>query len=503
MNVNDLRAGRKEWVGLAVLALPSLLVSIDLFVLLLAVPQLSGDLGAGSTDQLWIIDGYGFLLSGFLITMGALGDRLGRRRLLLGGAAVFGVASVLAAYADSPAMLIAARALLGVAGAAMGPTTLALITGMFRDPKQRATAIGVWLMSLMGGSAIGPVVGGVLLGHFWWGSVFLIAVPAMVLLLALGPVLLPKDRPGRDPAPLDLVSVGLSLAAILPAVYGIKELARHGVSPTPAAALVVGLLFAVVFLRRQRTLAHPLVDLRLFRERTFRTALGAMFVNTMLPGTVMVLITQFLQLVAGYQPLRAGLTLLPAVAAGLVATQLAPLAARRIRPAPLIAGGLAISVVGLVLLTAATDATAVITGMALFNIGAGPLVTLGTGIVVGAVPPERAGSAASLSQTANEFGFALGVAVFGSVAAAVHRHGAPAGSGDSLATTPPALLAQARDAFTDGLHLVAAISAAAIAVAAVLCLRALRHLPPVGQGHGQGKEVTEPTNSTPVGHGGA
>jgi DHA2 family multidrug resistance protein-like MFS transporter len=484
-------------VGLAVLALPSLLVSIDLFVLLLAVPRLSGDLGASSTDQLWIIDVYGFLLSGFLITMGAVGDRVGRRRLLFGGAAVFGVASVLAAYADSPAMLIAARALLGIAGAAMGPTTLALITSMFRDPKQRATAIGVWLMSLMGGSAIGPVVGGVLLGHFWWGSVFLIAVPAMVLLLALGPALLPKDRPERRPAPLDVVSVALSLAAILPAVYGIKELARHGLEPTPLAALIVGLLVGAAFLRRQRMLRDPLVDLRLFSERTFRTALGGMFVNTMLPGATMVLITQYLQLVAGYQPLRAGLALLPAVAAGLLATQLAPLAARRIRPAPLIAGGLTVSVAGLLLLTGATDATAVIAGMALFNVGAGPLVTLGTGIVVGAVPAEKAGSAASLSQTANEFGFALGVAVLGSVAAAVYRHAAPPGAGDSVAAAPPALLDQARAAFTDGLHLVAAISAAAIAITAVLCLRALRHLPPVGQDQAEEGEG-RPTEPEPV-----
>ncbi|MEV0717975.1 MFS transporter [Asanoa sp. NPDC050611] len=481
MDMTPQRAGRKEWVGLAVLALPSLLVSIDLFVLLLAVPRLSGDLGAGSTQQLWIIDVYGFLLSGCLITMGAVGDRLGRRRLLFGGAAVFGVASVVAAYAPDPTTLIAARAVLGVAGAAMGPTTLALIIGMFRDPRQRATAIGVWLLSLMGGSAIGPVVGGVLLGHFWWGSVFLIAVPAMVLLLALGPALLPKDRPERHPAPLDLTSVALSLAAILPAVYGIKELARHGAEPTALAALVIGLGFAAVFVRRQQTLRSPLVDLRLFKRPTFRTALGGMFVNTMLPGATMVLITQYLQLVTGYGPLRAGLALLPAVAAGIVSTQVSPLLARRYRPAPLIAAGLAVSVLGLALLTTADTATAVVTGMALFNVGAGPLLTQGTGIVVGAVPPEKAGSAASLSQTANEFGFALGVAVLGSVAAAVYRAGAPAGAGDSLASAPPALLDQARAAFTDGLHLVAAISAVAIAVTAVVCLRVLRHLPPIGQ----------------------
>ncbi|WP_239090708.1 MFS transporter [Asanoa iriomotensis] len=479
--MKDQRAGRKQWVGLAVLALPSLLVSIDLFVLLLAIPRLSGDLHASSTEQLWIIDVYGFLLSGFLITMGAFGDRLGRRRLLFGGAAVFGVASVVAAYAPDATTLIAARAVLGIAGAAMGPTTLALITGMFRDPRQRATAIGVWIMSLMGGSAIGPVVGGVLLAHFWWGSVFLLAVPAMLLLLTIGPALLPKDQPERHPAPLDLTSVALSLAAILPTVYGIKELARHGAQPTPLAVLIVGLAFAAAFVRRQQTLPHPLVDLRLFKQRTFRTALGGMFVNTMLPGATMVLITQYLQLVAGYEPLRAGLALLPAVAAGIASTQLAPPLARRFRPAPLIAGGLAISVVGLALLTTADSATTVVAGMALFNVGAGPLITQGTGIVVGAVPPEKAGGAASLSQTANEFGFALGVAVLGSVAAAVYRHGAPAGAGDSLAAAPAALLDQARAAFTDGLHVVAAISAVVIAATAVVCLRVLRHLPPVGQ----------------------
>ncbi|MEV4617710.1 MFS transporter [Asanoa sp. NPDC049573] len=482
--MSNTRAGRKEWVGLAVLALPSLLVSIDLFVLLLAVPRLSGDLAASSTEQLWIIDIYGFLLSGFLITMGAVGDRLGRRRLLFGGAAVFGVASVAAAYATDPILLIAARALLGIAGAALGPTTLALIFSMFREPKQRATAVGVWLTSLMGGSAIGPVVGGVLLAHFWWGSVFLIAVPAMVLLLALGPALLPRDERVADgpKAPLDLVSVALSLAAILPAVYGIKELARHGADrPVPLAALVFGLLVAVVFVRRQRALDDPLVDFRLFGRPTFRTALGSMFVNTMLPGATMVLITQYLLLVAGYPPLRAGLAMLPAVAAGILSTQIAPLAARRIRPAPLIAGGLAISVAGLLLLAVAGDPAAVITGFALFNVGAGPLVTQGTGIVVGAVPPSRAGSAASLAQTANEFGFALGVAVLGSVAAAVYRAAAPAGAGDSLATAPAALLDGARAAYTDGLHVVAAISAVAIAITALLCLRTLRHLPRVGQ----------------------
>ncbi|MEV4621177.1 MFS transporter [Asanoa sp. NPDC049573] len=476
-------------MGLAVLALPSLLVSIDLFVLLLAVLRLSGDLAASGTEQLWIIDIYGFLLSGFLITMGAVGDRLGRRRLLFAGAAVFGVASVAAAYATDRIALIVARALLGVAGAALGPTTLGLITTMFRDPKQRGTAIGIWLMSLMGGAAIGPVVGGVLLAHFWWGSVFLIAVPAMILLLALGPVLLPKDEPAENhaKAPLELVSVALSMTAILLSVYGIKVLARHGAEPVPLFVLAGGLLVAVVFVRRQRTLEDPLVDLRLFSKPTFRTALGGMFVNTMLPGATMVLITQDLQLVVGYPPLRAALAMLPAVAGGIVATQVAPLAARRFRPGPLIAAGLAVSVAGLLLLATAGEPATVVTGFALFNIGAGPLLTQGTGIVVGAVPPERAGSAASKAQTANEFAFALGVAVLGSIAAAVYRAAAPAGAGDSLATAPAALLDGARAAYTDGLHVVAAISAVAMAIVALLCLRVFRHLPLRG--------VTQPPSS--------
>jgi len=223
-------ATRREWAGLAVLALPTLLVSIDVFVLLLALPRLSQDLHASSTQQLWISDIYGFLLAGFLVTMGTLGDRMGRRRLLLAGATAFGLASVLAAYAGSPAMLIAARALLGIAGATLSPSTLALISNMFRQPRQRAVAIGVWMACFMAGAAIGPVAVGVMLEHFWWGSVFLLGVPAMALLLALGPVVLPEYRApaaGR----LDLGSVALSLAAIMPVVYGLTELARTGWRP--------------------------------------------------------------------------------------------------------------------------------------------------------------------------------------------------------------------------------------------------------------------------------
>ncbi|GIO70185.1 MFS transporter [Paenibacillus cookii] len=207
------QAGAREWTGLGVLVLTSLLVSSDIFVLALALPDLSADLGADSTQQLWIMDIYGFMLTGFLITMGTLGDRIGRRKVLMMGAAVFGIASVGAAFAASPGMLIAARAILGIAGATLVPSTLALISHMFHDPKQRGLAISIWMAGCMGGAAIGPVVGGMMLENFWWGSVFLIGVPVMVLLLVLGPVLLPEYR-DQGAGRLDLLSVGLSLAAL-------------------------------------------------------------------------------------------------------------------------------------------------------------------------------------------------------------------------------------------------------------------------------------------------
>ncbi|MFC0529582.1 MFS transporter [Phytohabitans kaempferiae] len=504
------RAGAREWIGLAVLALPSLLVAIDLFVLLLALPHLSADLAPSNNQQLWILDVYGFLLAGFMITMGKLGDRIGKRRLMLIGAVAFVAASVLAAYSSSAEMLIVARALLGIAGASLGPTMLGLIGGMFRDPRQRSIAIGVWVVCMMGGTALGPLVGGVMLEHFWWGSVFLLGVPAMVLLLVLGPVLLPEHR---DPAPgrLDLTSVALSLAAILPGIYGLKELARDGWHATGIAALAAGVGMGVAFVRRQRRLADPLLDLRLFRSRAFTTALVSMLINTMLPGATMVLLTQFLQLVEGLSPLDAGLALVPAAVAGVVSVQLAPIAARRARPAHLIAAGMAVAATGLLVITQSSGAVGLIGGFALINLGAGPLITLGTNIVIGASPPEKAGSAAAVSQVSNEFGFALGIATMGSLAAAVYRAdvartlpaGAPAVARETLAGAAAAVpqlpgpmgeavLASARAAFTSGLHAVAAVSAALLVGVAVAALVLLRHVPPVGTPEPVGERETAP-----------
>ena len=292
------------------LALPTLLLGLDVTLLYLALPALAADLQPSSTQALWIMDAYGFMIAGFLITMGTLGDRIGRRRLLLIGAVAFGITSVVAAHATSAAMLIAARAVLGVAGATLMPSTLALISNMFGDTRQRALAIGVWATMFALGMAAGPVVGGLLLERFWWGSAFLVAVPVVVVLLVAGPVLLPEYRAPRS-GPLDLASVLLSLAAVLPAVYGIKEIAKAGLEPGAVLALALGGLWALVFVRRQRRLASPLLDMRLFASRTFCAALFVLLVGLVGVSGVMLLVTQYLQLVAGLSPLAAGLWMGP------------------------------------------------------------------------------------------------------------------------------------------------------------------------------------------------
>ncbi|MEV6906314.1 MFS transporter [Amycolatopsis sp. NPDC051071] len=463
------RAGRREWVGLAVLALPTFLVSLDVFVLILALPKLSQSLGADSTQQLWIMDVYGFMIAGFMVTMGTLGDRVGRRKLLLVGATAFGLASVLAAFSTSALMLIAARAILGIAGATLAPSTLALISNLFTDARQRSLAIGIWAGCFTVGAIVGPMVGGVLLEHFWWGSVFLLGVPAMVLLLIVGPKFLPEYR-NENAGRLDLPSVALSLVTILPAVYGIKELAREGVHVVPLTSLLIGLGFGTVFVRRQRTLKDPLIDLKLFRSRAFSTALGGMCAFTMLGGTTMLFVAQFFQIVLELSPVGAALALLPGMLASTVSFLTAPILARRFRPATLITGGLAGAIAGFLLLTQVEAGAGPVIPSIAFAITClcgGPLVTLGTDLVVGSVPPEKAGSAASLSQTGNEFGYALGIATVGTLGNAVTQA--------RIADAIPA-----HDAFASGMHTVSGLAALVLAGIAYFVIKHLRHVRPVG-----------------------
>lgn len=482
-----LLAGPREWLGLAVLALPTLLLSIDVSVLHLAVPHISQGLNPSASQMLWIIDIYGFLIAGFLVTMGTLGDRIGRRKLLLIGAAAFGLASLAAVFADGPATLIAARAAMGIAGATLMPSTLALIINMFADARQRGVAIAVWVTMFSVGIALGPVVGGAMLEYFWWGSVFLLGVPIMALLLVAGPLLLPEYR-DEEAGRLDLASVLLSLAAILPVIYGLKEIANDGTGPVPLGALVVGLFLGVVFIRRQRTLESPLLDLGLFRSRTFRTALVTLLLSMLVAGGTYLTVTQFLQLVGGLSPMKAGLYLLPAAFALIVTAVVSPMAAAKYRPAYVVAAGLALSGIGHLVLSTADSSSGiaqVVTGFALVYAGGGPLIALGTDIVVGSAQPEQAGSAAALSETSTELGMALGVALLGSLGTAVYRSGvdvpagAPEAAGDTLAGAVEAaqglsgdaaatLLASAREAFADGLNLIGGIGALVALASAVL-----------------------------------
>ncbi|MGW4380598.1 MFS transporter [Kitasatospora sp. NPDC004531] len=479
-----MRADRARW-GLALLMLPTFIVAMDVTALLLALPRLSADLGADNVEQLWISDSYGLMVAGLVITMGTLGDRIGRRRLLLTGAAAFAVLSAVAACATDPLTLIVTRALLGVAGATLAPSTLSLITNMFRDERERGRAIAVWATGQFAGGALGPVLAGVLLQHFWWGSVFLLAVPPMVLLLIAGPVLLPEyrsDRAGR----LDPVGVGLSLAAMLLLVYGIKALAVDGISggassAGPAVALIVGAVLGVLFVRRQLRVEQPLLDLRLLRSRPFTAVLvGLVLAGVAMAGTGL-MVTQYLQNVLGHSPAVSAVLFAPmglAVAGG---TMAAPALARRMKQTTAIAGGLAVSALGGLLLAAVDGSLAlVITGITVLALGAGPLFALGTGLILGSVPPERAGSAASMSETGNYLGGSLGFALLGVLAAVVYRdrmHGAS----DSLAGAVAAadrlpadqaatLLHHARDAFTTALHVTGLTAAALFAIMAALVL---------------------------------
>src|SRR6266545_3617255 len=337
------RAGQREWLGLAVLALACLLYAMDLTVLHLAVPSLSEDLRPSSVQLLWITDIYGFMVAGFLITMGTLGDRIGRRRLLLIGATAFGGVSVLAAFSTSPEMLIACRALLGIAGATLAPSTLSLIFAMFSDPRQRSTAIGVWITSFSAGGAIGPVLGGVLLEHYWWGSVFLLAVPV------LGPRVLPEYLdPGAGR--LDLASAAMLLVAVLAMVFGLKEIAQDGIGWLPLSSLLAGLAVGVVFVRRQLGLADPMIDLGLFRSRAFNASLATNLLGIFIVVGYFIFVAQYLQLVLGLSPLEAGLLSLPSAAGLIVGSNVATRILRPQRPAYVIGAGLALAAVGLGLL---------------------------------------------------------------------------------------------------------------------------------------------------------
>src|SRR5918999_540637 len=343
------RATTREWIGLAVLTLAALVYAMDLTVLNLAIPRISAELQPTSAQLLWIIDIYGFLVAGLLITMGTLGDRIGRRKLLLGGAVGFALASLLSAFSQSAEMLIASRAVMGIAGATVAPSTLSLIFTMFRDQKQRTTAIGFWIAAYSAGGAVGPVIGGIFLEAFWWGSVFLIGVPVMGLLLLLGPRSLPEYR---DPNArrLDIRSAAMSLLAILGIVYGLKQIAQDGISPLPLVAILGGVALGIVFVRRQLRIESPIIDVTLFRIRAFSASLGAYLLGIFVVVGYFLLIGQYMQLVLGLSPLVAALWSLPSAVGFIVGSIVAPRVIHRFRPSVIMGVGMAVTALGTALL---------------------------------------------------------------------------------------------------------------------------------------------------------
>jgi DHA2 family multidrug resistance protein-like MFS transporter len=491
-------ATRRDWVGLGVLTLPTLLISIDVSVLYVALPSLSRDLHASATQQLWILDIYSFLLAGLLVTMGGLADRIGTRRLLLIGGAAFGAVSVLAALSQSAEMLILARALLGVAGATIMPSTMSMIRHMFQDPAQMGQAISIWLACFMGGMTVGPVLGGVLMERFWWGAAFLLGVPVMALLLVLAPRLLPDIRPsGGGHALPDAASVALSLATLLPGVYGLKEVARGEHLTTALLGLAVAAVAGTVFVRRQRRLADPLVDLTLFADRRFTVGLATFLVTGVVMAGVSFAAALYLQGVLGLSPTAVGAWMVPQSLVMLAGTLLAPRLDQRFDTVALVAGGLAVAGGGL-LMIGLLDRDSLALHLVAMVVAAGGVsipMALVINLIMGATPPERAGSAGSLMEMCGELGIALGVATLGTLVAAVYRLDLPgrlpAGTSTESAslaqegvTAAPAaadltpdlaaqILAAAQSAFTDAYNVVGLLGGLALLATAVVARRVL------------------------------
>lgn len=485
------RVGWRGWAALVVLMLPVLLVSVDNTVLSFALPDIALDLQPSSAQQLWIIDAYPLVLAGLLVTMGTLGDRFGRRRMLLIGASGFAAVSVLAAFAPTAALLIAARAGMGIFGAMLMPSTLSLLRSIFTDRDQRRFAIAIWASMFSAGAALGPIVGGILLEHFSWGSVFLMSVPVLVPLLVLAPILVPESR---DPKPgrIDPISIALSLATMIPVVYAIKELAVHGILSTAPIFFVVGIGFGVLFVRRQLGSSSPMLDMRLFQRGTFS---GALLVNLLsVVGLVgfLFFVAQHLQLVLGLSPMNAGFALVPGLAAMIISGLVVVPIAKRVSARIVVPVALGFSVLGYVLVALSTDASDVallIWAFVALGVGIGAAETVSNELILASAAPAKAGAASAVSETAYELGAVLGTAVLGGILTALYRTnmvlpaGLPADAADAARETlagavavsaeldpsvGQALRDAAAHAFDAGASVTAFIGAGLIVLAAVI-----------------------------------
>lgn len=491
---------RRQWAVLLVLLCPVLIISVDNTVLGFAVPHLSESLQPSSTQLLWIVDIYAFILAGLLVLMGNIGDRIGRKRLLLIGATAFGAASVLAAYSTTPEMLIAARALLGVAGATLMPSTLSLVRSVFLDPGRRKVAIALWTSTFAVGSAIGPIVGGWLLEHAWWGSVFLLAIPFMVILLVAGSIIIPESR-NPNPGKFDWISGPLSILAIIPLVWVLKTVTKDGLTWSVTAVALFGAIMAVVFIRRQRVVEEPMLDLKLFGYRPFSVAITVnLLCNFAFVGGIFI-IAQFLQYIPELDSFTAGLYLLPAMALSIVASLgTVALNNRGVSFKALLTIAMGFVSAGYFTATfLATDQTPVVVAflMVLVGMGTGGATSLSSNLVLSSVPVARAGAASAISETAFELGAASGIAILGSALNLTYTRQffAPpelsqpqaeiaadtiASATDLAQELPPSVGAQvvdaAQEAFTAGTHTAGYVGAALMALGVVMIVMFLGNI---------------------------
>ncbi len=491
------RAGARAWWALIVLMLPVLLVSVDNTVLSFALPEISIALAPSGAEQLWIIDVYPLVLAGLLVTMGALGDRFGRRRMLLIGATGFAAVSVLAAFAPTAGLLIAARALLGFFGAMLMPSTLSLLRSIFVNRDQRRMAIAVWASAFSAGAALGPIVGGFLLEHFAWGSVFLIAVPVLVPLLIAAPLLVPESR-DPNPGRIDPISILLSMAAMIPVVYAIKSLAVDGPTWGALAWTALGVVMGALFVRRQLRAEIPMLDMALFRRGSFSGAILVNLFSVVALVGFLYFVSQHLQLVLGLSPMVAGFALVPGMVAMIIAGLIVVPISRRVRPHVLIPSALVFSVAGYLLVAFSTQEHGVVPLVIAFvvlGIGIGAAETISNELILSSAPAEKAGAASAVSETAYELGAVLGTAILGGLITAFYRgalvipDGVPAeiaataretlsGAYTAAAALPgevgDALWAAAASAFGSGVTVTSLIGAGLVVVAGIIAAVTLR-----------------------------
>ncbi len=473
-------------LALAVLALPTLLVAVDISVLAVALPTMGRELHAGPTELLWMTDIYNFMVAGAMLTAGAVADRIGRRRMILICAAIFAAASGIGAFATTPELVIAARGVMGLAGSAILPSSMALLGVLFTDEKARIQAMGAMMTVFLGGMAIAPFVGGLLLAHFWWGSVFLMGVPVMAVTIVVVPRLIPESR-AEVPASLDLTSAALSVVSVLSLVFALKRAVATGFDSPVLVTLVLGVVFGAVFLRRQATVANPLLDLGLIARPRVRRTLAALFLTALLMGGTSLFFNLYLQEVQGLSPLGAAWWMLPMMVSMIAAANIGPWLNRRFPQRTVVVSMMTAMVAGFVLYAVAPvsaagrPVVAIGASLATFGIGAAfPMLMDG---VMSAAPPERAASSASLAQLSNELGIALGLTVLGSLGTVVYRArlGLPGTSADQSVIDgvregrhDPVLLASVKDAFTDAFHVAGLVGVAVMLVVLVLVARATR-----------------------------